>query len=94
MVQTVLLLGKDNWFLSEAMCSKLEGVHVVFLSQIIGKREVQREDRTWGKVAAEKVPKKAGTDPLGIYIDRRQEKVTEWVALHQILEVCDREKGY
>ena len=39
-VQTVLLLGAETRVLSEAMSRKLEGVHVVFLRQITGKREV------------------------------------------------------
>ena len=38
--------------------------------------------------------KKAGTQSLGDYIYRWQEKVTEWVALNPILEVCDKETGY
>ena len=45
-------------------------------------------------MAAEKVLEKAGTQSLGTYIDRRQETVSEWVALCTILEVCDRETGY
>ena len=59
--QTVILLGVETWVLSEAMSRKLEGVHVGFLRQITGKREVRGKDGTWRKVAAEKVLDKAGT---------------------------------
>ena len=60
-VQAVLLFGVETWVLSEAMSRKLEGVHVGFLRQITGKREVRGKDGTWRKVAAEKVLDKAGT---------------------------------
>ena len=35
-----------------------------------------------------------GTKHLREYIDRRQAKVAEWVALRQIFEVCAKETGY
>ena len=69
------------------MSRNLEGVHVGFLRQIMGQREVQQEDGTWRQVATEKVLEKAGTQSLGVYIDRRQATLSEWVALRPILEV-------
>ena len=45
-------------------------------------------------MAAETVLEKAGTKPIGTYIDRRQATVVEWVALIPILKVCDRETCY
>ena len=65
-----------------------------FLKQITGKRVVQKKDRTWRCVAAEKVLKKARTQSPGDYIDRRQATVAEWVTLHPILEVYDKETVY
>ena len=65
-----------------------------FPKEITEQREVQQEDRTSWKLASEKVLEKVRTQSLGTYIDRRQSTVTEWVALHPILEVCDRETGY
>ena len=35
-----------------------------------------------------------GTKPLWEYIDKRQAKVLEWVALWPIFEVCVNETGY
>ena len=35
-----------------------------------------------------------GTKPLREYIDKRQAKVAEWVALWPIFEVCEKETGY
>ena len=83
----------ETWVLSETMSRKLEGVHVGFLRQITGQRVEIRDDGTWPQVAADKFLEKAGTQYLGDYIERRQESVTEWVALRTILEVCDREIG-
>ena len=45
-------------------------------------------------MVAEKFLEKAGNQSLGTYIGTRQSTVTEWVALHPILEVCYRETGY
>ena len=42
----------------------------------------------------ETVLDKAGTHPLETYIERRQAKKGEWVALCPILEFCDRETGF
>ena len=61
----------------EAMSRNQEGVHVGFLKQITGQREVRQKDGTWRCVTAEKVLKKAGTHYLGSYIDRRQATVAE-----------------
>ena len=37
--------------------------------------------------------KDAGTQTLGMHIDKRQETVVEWMALRPILDICDRETG-
>ena len=92
--QTVLIFGEDTWFFPEEISRNLEGVHVGFLRQITGQRVVQQEEGTWRQVAAQKVLEKAGTQPLGTYIDRSQATVAEWVALRPILEVYDRDKCY
>ena len=39
------------------------------------------------------VLEKAGTQPLGTYIDRRQTTVAEWVALRPILGFYGRKMG-
>ena len=93
-VHTVPLFGEENWVLSEAMSRNMEGVQVGFLRRITGRRAMQQEDGKYRKVEAEKLLKKAGTQSLGTYIERRQEKVAGWVASRPILEVCDREKDY
>ena len=93
-LQAVLLFGAETWILLEAMSRKLEGVHVVFLSQITGQKENRQRDRIWKIEAAAKVLKGMGTQSLRAYIDKCQETVAEWVALRTTLEVCDKEKGY
>ena len=49
---------------------------------------------TWRQVSSETFLYKAGTQPLGNYIDRRQATVAEWVVLRNILEVYDTDTGY
>ena len=93
-VQTVLIFGEETWVLSEAISSNLEEVHMGFLNQITGQREVQQEDGTWRQVEEKKVLEKAESHSLGNYIERIHATVAEWVELRPILEVCDREVGY
>ena len=68
---------------------KLGGFHVGFLRRIMMQRAVRQKDETWRYVTAKTVLEKSGTQTIGTYIDRRQAKVAEWVALRHILEVCD-----
>ena len=94
LVQEVLIFEAETWCFWEAMFRKLERVHVVFLKQIMGQREVRQRDVTWRCVEAEKVLKKAITKSLGEYIDKRQAPVAEWVALQPILEICNNKTFY
>ena len=65
-----------------------------FLRRITRQGAVRKKDGAWRQVSADTAPEKAGTQPLGTYIDRRQATVAEWVVLHPILEFCERETGY
>ena len=85
--------GIDLVFL-EVMSRKLDEVHVVFLRQMAGKKAKRQRSRTWKSEAVVKVLKEAGTQTIGMYIDKRQATVSEWVALIPILEILDRETGY
>ena len=93
-VQKVLLFGAETWVFSEAMYSNMEVVHVGLLGWTMEQRAVRQEDGTWRQVSAEKFLDNSVTPSPGTYIDRRQETVSEWVALRPILEVCDRETCY
>ena len=73
--------------MSESMYRNLERIHVGFLSQITGQRAVRHKEGTWRQMAAEKVIKKAGTQYLEAFIDRRQATVAKWLDLRPILEV-------
>ena len=44
-----------------------------------------KEKRSSGSVL-----KVVGTQTLGMYVDKRQEIVSEWVALRPIIKVCNR----
>ena len=93
-VQAVLLFGAETWVLLAEMSRNLEGVHVILLRQLTGQKAARQRDRTWRSVEAVRVPKEAGIQTLGTYIEKRQATVAEWVALRTILEICDREMDY
>ena len=89
-IQAVLLFGAKTWVLSPPMAQSLEGVHVGLLRQVKNLKAKSMEEGLWQKVAADRVLQGAGTQPLQTYLERRQAKVAEWVALRPIFEVCER----
>ena len=93
-VQVLLLFGVDSWVLSAAISRKLEGVHVGFLIQVTGQTAKRQRYGTCRSVVAASVLKGEVTQALRTYIEKRQEKVAEWVVLSPILEVCNRETVY
>ena len=72
MVQAVLLFGAETCVLLAEMAKTLEGVHVGFLRHMTGNTARQHWDRTWRRAEADSVLKEAGTQKLGMYIDKRQ----------------------
>ena len=46
-VQAVLLVGAETWFMTVAMSQKLKGVHVGFLRQVTGKKTRRLGDNYW-----------------------------------------------
>ena len=89
-VQAVLLFGADMWVLLAPMVQMLGGVHVGFLQQITKSKEKRLRDGLWRKAEGKTVLRGAGTQPLQTYLDKRQVKVAEWVALWPIFNVCAR----
>ena len=85
-VQVVLLFGSETWVLLSAMSRKLEGVHMGFLRQVMGKKYKQQRDGTCRSAAAAKALKEAGNKTLEAYIDKWQATVAEWLELIPILD--------
>ena len=76
------------------MPNNLEGVHVEFLRQVTVKMAKRQWCGTWISAAAESVLKEAGTQTLGTYIDKSQERAVECPLLSPIFEVFNRETVY
>ena len=93
-VQESLFYGLEMWVLLESMAKRIEGIHTEFLRMITGKKSKQLGDGTWDSPRTEVIRKKAVTQLARIYIERRQETVAQWVALHPLFEVCARETWY
>ena len=80
--------------LTMPMMQRLEGAHVIFLHQITRKQATWPRDGSWRKVTAGAFLQGAGSQLLRTYVDRRQAKVVEWVALWPIFDVRARETDY
>ena len=81
----MLLFGAETRVLSAELYRKLEGVHVGFLGQVRGQKSKRERAGNWRSAAESRVLKEAGTQTLGIYIDKRQAIVAEWGALWMII---------
>ena len=67
------------------MSKNLEGVHVGFLRKVLVKTVNWQRYGTWRTAAASRVLKESGTQTLGMYTDKLQETVAEWMMLMPIL---------
>ena len=81
MVQAVLIFGEETWVLLAAMLKKLEGVHLVLLRPVIGKKKRRPRGASWQKSAAGSVLKVSCTQLLQNYIYKRQTTVAYYVTL-------------
>ena len=54
-IQAVFLFGLESWVMLDAMIRAVEGTHVGFLHQIMGKRARRKSHRAWETPAAEKL---------------------------------------
>ena len=54
------------------------------------KKAKRQRGGTRRSAAVDSVLKVVGTQTLGMYVDKRQEIVSEWVALRPIIKVCNR----
>ena len=93
-VQAIILYGSETWVLLASMANRIEGMHTEFLKIIMAKRVKQLEDGTWKTPGAEDIREAAGNESAGIYVERQQTTVAQWVALRPLFEVCARETGY
>ena len=57
-----------------------------FLCQVMRMKAKIQKDGSWRKLASDRVPQEAGTQPLQTYIYRRQANVEEWVDLRAIFK--------
>ena len=73
-MQAVLLFVTETWVLLTEMAKNMEGVHVGFFRKVTSKTARRHWDGTWSRASAESVLKEAGTQNLGTYIDKRQNK--------------------
>ena len=80
-VQAVFIFGEETWVLLAAMLKKLEGVHLVFLRPVIGKKKRRPRGASWQKSAAGSVLKVSCTQLLQNYIYKRQTTVAYYVTL-------------
>ena len=89
----MFVFGAETWVLSALMEKKLEGGHMGFLLQATKMKGKSLKYGSWRKVVSYIVIQGAETKTLQIHIQRRQAKVSEWVALWTIFDICTMDTG-
>ena len=62
----MLLIVENTWVLLMPVVKRLEGVHVRILIQVKKLMAKRLNDRSWRKVAADRLLQRLGTQPLHI----------------------------
>ena len=88
------MFGAESWELSDAVMRDVESTDVGLLLHIIRKKSRIQSNGSWDTLAAEEVLWAVDMQLAVTYIDLQQVKLSKWVALCSLLEVCAWETGY
>jgi hypothetical protein len=82
-VQTVLLCGCESWVITPRMMKVLEGFHHRVARRLSGKM-ARLEQGEWVYPPLEEALEDAGLFPLKHYIEKRQQRIAEYVATRPV----------
>ena len=88
--QAVLLFGLETWLLTPRMERDLDSFQHRVVRRLTGRKQRIRGDGSWSYPPLEEVMGEAGFKGIGKSITRRQNKVTQYIATRQILDLCER----
>ena len=76
------------------MMQNIEGVHVGFLRQVVGKKAQRLGGGIFWKDGSNRVLQAKGTKPLRYNTNNSQATVAEWGGIRPIFEVCAKDTEY
>ena len=87
-VQAVLLFWSEMWLLNPPLEKALEGLHHRAVLWMAGMGPKRQWDGTWVYTPIEAALAMVGLDYSGVYIDRSQNTVTQYIANCPIMDLC------
>ena len=87
-VQAVLLFGSETWVVTPRLEKALAGFHHRAVQWMAGMGPESQLYRTWVYPPIGEALEMLGLDEIGVYIDRRQNTVAQYIAPRPIMELC------
>ena len=87
-VQAVLLFGAATWVLTPRLEKSLEGFHHRAVRRMVGMGPKPQRDGTWVYKPIGAALEIVGLEKIGVYIARRQNTVTHYIATRPIMDLC------
>ena len=92
LVQEVLLFEYNTWVLTPRLEKNLEVFHYRAVRQIAGMAPKHQQDGTWVYTPIEEALEMVGMEEIGVYIASHHRTVTQYIATHNIMNLCLEEK--
>ena len=87
-VQAILLFGAETWVVTPRVLQALEGFHHRAARQMAGMGGKRLVDGTWEYPPIDGALAATGLARIVIYLERRQNKITEYVATRPVGVLC------
>ena len=87
-IQSVLLYGSETWVISSSMLKTLEGFHSRVARRLTGRRPRRRRDGTWSYPDTAETLRRAGLEPMAVYLDRRRQNLQAFVQGRHLHNTC------
>ena len=90
MKQAVLLFRAETWVLTTRMDQSLSSFQHRVAQRLTGRQPRRQGDWSWEYPSLEEEMEEAGFEGIGKYITRRQNMVTQYIAMQPILDLCEQ----
>ena len=90
LVKAVLIFGSEMWVLNPRMEQALSSFHHRVARRIIGRKLRRWGEGGWDYPPLESAIEEAGSEEIGVYIQKMQNMVAQYIATQPILDLCEQ----
>ena len=88
-IQSVLLFGSETWCLNETILKELRGFHITAAYRMAKVHKPRKdEEGNWTYYPSKDVLEEVGLLTIDEYIEKRRNKVAEYIATRPVLDLC------